>query len=315
MRRENNMLEEALMYYNFMHPEIVFIRHNENMTYAVTDDNNKYLLRIHKAAEGLDFSLYCGDTPRQIFIEGEIELLEKLHDIRSIKTQCPIKNVSGEYVTRLRDGNLVTVLSWLDGDTLVNTTITKELVYQIGEMIGELHNATTQISCSKRYYYDDSLIDRISNEIKEAYEKKQIEEHQYKQIEDILFYIKRILAREKDNFIIVHSDLSESNLIYDNGNICPIDFSLSGYGIPEMDLGEIICSLHHDELIPSLLAGYESVGNHNINKSYINVFIAFSIISYIAIHHNKIYQDEKFVKSMDRWCNTLFAPVIIQLEE
>lgn len=308
------MIEEALMNYNFVHPETILIRHNENMTYAVTDENKKYLMRIHKAAEGLDFSLYCGDTPRQIFIESEIELLEKLHDIRSIKTQCPIKNVSGEYVTRLRSGDLVTVLSWLDGDNLVNTTITEELVYQIGQMIGELHNATTQISYTKRYCYDDSFVDRISNEIKKAYEMKHIEKYQYEHIEEVLFYIKRILAGERNNFIIVHSDLSKSNLIYDKGNICPIDFSLSGYGIPEMDLGEIICSLHHDELIPSLLAGYESVGDHNINKSYIDVFTAFSIISYIAIHHNKVYQDEKFVKAMDRWCNTLFAPAIMELE-
>lgn len=308
------MIKEALMNYNFAHPETVFIRHNENITYAVTDDNKKYLLRIHKAVEGLDFSLHCGDTPRQIFIESEIELLEKLHHITNIKTQCPIKNISGKYVTRLKSNDLVTVLSWLNGETLVNTTINEDLVYQIGQMIGELHNATAQMPYLKRYCYDDLFIDRISKEIKKAYELKHIEEHQYKQIEKVLFYIKIILSKEKNNLIIVHADLSKSNLIYENGNISPIDFSLSGYGIPEMDLCDIIWSLHNDELIPSLLAGYQSVGNHDINKSYIDVFTSLSVIIYIAIHHNKVYKDERFVKAMDSWCNTLFNPAIMKLE-
>lgn len=308
------MIEEALMNYNFMHPETVFIRHNENMTYEISDGDEKYLLRIHKEAEGLDFSMSYGDTPRHIFIESEIELLRKLHDIGSIKIQYPIRNIAGEYVTHLESGDLVTVLSWLDGDNLVITTITEELVYQIGQMIGKLHNATAQISSVKRCCYDEVFIDRVSNEIRKAYEVKHLEEQSYELIEKVLNHIKRILAEEKQNFILIHDDLSKSNIIYDKGNLSPIDFSLSGYGIPEMELGEIISSLHKDEYIPSLVAGYESIGNRKINNSYIKAFTALSIILYIVIHHNKVYKDEKFVKTMDRWCNTIFTPVITQLE-
>lgn len=80
------MIEEAIRNYNFIHPEILFIRHNENMTYEITDGDNKYLLRIHKAAVGLDFKMYYGDTSRQLFIESEIKLLNKLHEISSLKT-------------------------------------------------------------------------------------------------------------------------------------------------------------------------------------------------------------------------------------
>ena len=308
------MIEEVLKNYNFMHPETVFIRHNENMTYEISDGDKKYLLRIHKAAEGLDFSMSYGDTPMQVFIESEIELLRKLHDIGSIKIQYPIKNVTEEYVTRLESGDLVTVLSWLNGDSLINTSITEELVYQIGQMIGKIHKSTAQISNVKRCYYDEVYIERVSNEIKKAYEVKHIEEHSYKLIENVLSHIKRILAEEKRNFILIHADLSKSNIIYDKGNLSPIDFSLSGYGIPEMELGEIISSLHKDEYILSLVAGYESICNHKINNSYIKAFIALSIIGYIVIHHNKVYKDEKFLNAMHRWCDTIFEPVNKQFE-
>ena len=308
------MIEEVLKNYNFMHPEPVFIRHNENMTYKILDGDKKYLMRIHKAAEGLDFSMSYGDTPRQVFIESEIELLKNLHDIGSIKTQYPIRNVTEDYVTRLESGDLVTVLSWLNGDSLVNTSITEELVYQIGQMIGKLHKATAQIFNVKRCYYDEVYIDRVSNEVKKAYEVKHIEEHSYKLIEKVLSHIKRILAEEKHNFLLIHADLSKSNIICDKGNLSPIDFSLSGYGIPEMELGEIISSLHKDEYILSLVAGYESMGMRKINNSYIKAFTALSIIGYIVIHHNKVYKEEKFLSAMDRWGDTIFEPVNKQFE-
>lgn len=300
------MIEEALKHYNFKHPEAVFIRHNENMTYEITDGNEKYLLRIHKAAEGLDFSLSYGDTPRQVFIESEIELLGKLHNISSIKTQYPIRNMEGEYVSRLNSGDLVTVLSWLDGDNIVNNNITEELVYQIGQMIGMLHNTTEQLISFARCHYDEVFIDRISNELRNAYEAKHIQEKAYVLMNNVLSHIKEILTNEKRDFILIHADLSKSNIIYDKGNLSPIDFSLSGYGIPEMELGEIICSLHKDEYIPSLVAGYESMGNRKINNSYLKAFTALAIIGYIVIHHNKVYTDEKFLNSMDRWCISLF---------
>lgn len=304
------MLEEALKNYNFIQPEAIFIRHNENITYAVTDDNSKYLLRIHKAADGLDFSLHCGDTPRRLLIEGEIELLEKLYVLNGLKTQYPVKNKSGEYVTGLVSGDLVTVLSWLEGETLVDASITEELVYQIGFMIGQLHKTTIQLPVIRRIYYDSMFVDRTLAEIKQAYEAAHMKESHYKIIKDALLVVKRILDQEKKNFIIIHSDLSKSNLIYHNGDISPIDFSLSGYGVPEMDLGEMISSLNKDEFIPALLSGYEAAGHPPINKAYVSLFASFSIIQYIAIHHKKVYQDEKFMKSMDRWSNTIFAPLL-----
>jgi len=163
-------------------------------------------------------------------------------------------------------------LSWLDGSDLVNTTITEELVYQIGQMIGKLHNATAEITnIVRRIYYDEVYLSRVSNELRKAYELKHIEAQHYELIETVLYHIKQIIAEEVQNFILIHSDLSKSNIILHNGNLSPIDFSLSGYGIPEMELSEIICSLHADEYIPALIEGYESITNHKINHSYLKV--------------------------------------------
>lgn len=42
------MIKETLAQYNIKNPSVEFIRYNENVTYKITDKNDKYLLRIHK---------------------------------------------------------------------------------------------------------------------------------------------------------------------------------------------------------------------------------------------------------------------------
>lgn len=77
---------------------------------------------------------------------------------------------------------------------------------------------------------------------------------------------------------------------------------------PEMEIGDVIGSLHKEEYNAALIAGYESIHNYKINTSYLKAFTALSVIGYIVIHHNKVYKDEQFIKAMERWCNSLFAP-------
>lgn len=311
LQEGKTMLDEVFRNYEFTHPEAKFIRHNENMTYMVMDDQKTYLLRIHKEVEGLDLSQGCGNIPRQARIRSEIELLNQLHMGGEKKTQCPVRNKSGEYITYLENGIPVTVLSWLEGCDLQKTVITNELVYRIGEAIGRLHNAMSKISCTNRYWYDEAFVDKLSDDINEAYELRHINELHCRQMQDVLFCIRRILAVEKQQFTFLHADLSKSNLINSYGEICPIDFSLSGYGLAEQDLSDINWTLHNEKLTPSLFSGYESVTKHTINHFFIRMFTALYPISYIASHHNKIYQDEKFIQTLSRWCDTILLPFII----
>lgn len=97
------MLDEAMKNYNFKHPEAILIRHNENMTYLVEDDNKRFLLRIHKTVDGLDLSAGCRNIPRHKLIDSEIELLNLLGNAGTINTQFPIKNKYNEYITYLED--------------------------------------------------------------------------------------------------------------------------------------------------------------------------------------------------------------------
>jgi hypothetical protein len=62
------VIEEALQHYNFNKPHAKLIRHNENMTYLVDDEESKYVLRIHKSLEGLDLSKGSSNRTRELLV-------------------------------------------------------------------------------------------------------------------------------------------------------------------------------------------------------------------------------------------------------
>ena len=309
------MLNEATKNYDFKHPEAILIRHNENMTYLIKDNNQSFLLRIHKTVDGLDLSAGSRNIHRSILIDSEIKLLNQLRMVGKLKTQYPIKNRNNEYITYLENGVPVTLLSWIEGEDLQSTVITDDLAYIIGQAIGKLHNIMSMISCPSRYCYDEVYIDKISDDIRKAYDLKHITEWNYRTMQDALFYIRRVLMEERQQFIFIHADLSKSNLIYSNDEIIPIDFSLSGYGLAEMDLSDMNWTLHDEKLTSSLFAGYQSVTKHVVNQFFISMFTALYPISYTASHHNNRFQDEKFVKVLDKWCDTILTPFIMSFKQ
>jgi thiamine kinase-like enzyme len=114
------------------------------------------------------------------------------------------------------------------------------------------------------------------------------------------------LQERKEDFILIHADLGKTNLIYNEGIITPIDFSLSGYSLPEMDLADMLSSLNNDKLRPFLIDGYNSISKHRANQLHIEIYEAFSVILYIAYHHNKLSNNiDSFNIKLDRWCNSI----------
>ena len=53
----NKMVDKVIKQYHFIDPGVELIRHNENMTYKVTDIEKSYVLRIHKPYEGINLDL------------------------------------------------------------------------------------------------------------------------------------------------------------------------------------------------------------------------------------------------------------------
>jgi hypothetical protein len=112
------LAKAVLTSYNVFEPEINFIRHNENMTFKITDKelNKCFLLRIHKpVAEGLYGIQHTFEG-----LDSEIKILEQLSLNSKLKVQKPVANANGEYVTDSSElvGSTCysTLLEWIDGE-------------------------------------------------------------------------------------------------------------------------------------------------------------------------------------------------------
>ena len=164
------LLTEAIDFYDLTNPKAEFIRHNENMTYSIEDGQMKYLLRIHQEAEGLDFSTSRGNLSGESLISSEIHLLNCLSSSSNLIVQKPVKNRDNQYITRLTNGTIATVLSWINGDTLYRKELSEPIVYRIGQMVGALHQSTRALPRLNRCVYDDSVADVLLSETQVAKE-------------------------------------------------------------------------------------------------------------------------------------------------
>jgi len=74
------MIEEAIKKYNFVNPTSRFVRHNENMTYCITDDNGQFVIRIHKPSNGFSVDFLRLGVAQNKFVESEMEVLTYLEN-------------------------------------------------------------------------------------------------------------------------------------------------------------------------------------------------------------------------------------------
>jgi Ser/Thr protein kinase RdoA (MazF antagonist) len=315
----NNLLIEALNSYEINQPEVEFIRHNENATYKVKDSilNIKYVLRIHKASE--EFSLEIFQDYKNVVkhVYEEINLLNSIRDNTNMELQTPIKNKNGHFVTLLTDGTPVTLLTWINGDTIEKVPLNEKNLFKLGAKVGEFHRFSMKCPVSENtslYLYDKGLLKKITNKLIDGIEIKAISRNQFEVINNAIDGISESLDElnyQKKAKGIVHSDLGKSNIIVsDTDEIVPIDFGLCGICYYYMDLGSLFSHFNKSEQQRVILKGYKSIIKEQIDIKYIETFMVFQIILFIATHIEKADKLEWFSSAIDRWSVEFFNPFI-----
>jgi len=74
----DKLLQEALSFYSFKNSKIMFLRHNENITYKIEDIKKQYVLRIHKPVDGFSLGILSNEGEKQEYIQSEMLLLDYL---------------------------------------------------------------------------------------------------------------------------------------------------------------------------------------------------------------------------------------------
>ena len=310
----NILAKKVLSLYPISNPEIEFIRHNENVTFKITDKlcNKHYLLRIHKpATEGLFGIQHTFDG-----IKSEIKLLQQLNSNNQLKIQKPIANCLGEYVTEYSFSEFTspcysTLLEWIDGPTLtLKEDNIEEIIFALGQNLALFHHCSRQFKPGKDFVRPIYDIDRINfaiEELKYGVKINLFSIEQYEIIKEVLILVKsqiKELDLHGNAWGIIHADLQLGNIVINNDNPCFIDFGFCGFGYYLFDLGSA-ASILESNLRKTFLQGYASKSSFSFDKlKYIEGLIFMdTFISYVIFMRA---ENNAWIKTnATNICNTL----------
>ncbi|OKP79978.1 hypothetical protein A3844_27625 [Paenibacillus helianthi] len=305
--------EEVLSFYTLQEPIVEFIRHNENMTFKVTDlkEGRLYLLRIHSpSTAGL-----LGIQHTQQGLESEMYILQELSKDQALHVQKPVANRTGGLVTQyVNDGNDIcyaTLLEWIEGATLtLQEDNMEQIAYQLGEKLAAFHHFSrhTELPGLQRPVYDAERIDTAVEELKYGVDSDLYSQEQYEIIVQVLGMIKRqlqVLETLPGQWGLVHADVQLGNVIITESGPCLIDFGFCGYGYYLFDLGSAGTVLP-GELRQLFLQGYASAADFSWEQiRYIEGQIFMdTFISYLFFIHDST-RNNWIKESAAKLCNTL----------
>lgn len=317
---EMECVNKILEQYDIEAERVELLRHNENKTYRVYARGGDYVLRIHQPVDTMNLSLLRAEKSQQELIEGEMLLLAQLAVNDGLGTQLPIRNKAGSYVTRVENiyGNIyATMISWVAGACISKADFSPERAMQLGKMLAAVHNCLDSYSYNteKRYCYDAALVERLQERLHTFCGGAALPTRQYDIMEELLQRLHSFLQEEErnKNMRIVHNDLGESNFIYNENGFIPIDFSMSGLCVREMDLASLFCHFENKELREGILQGYMAGIGHTgkkIEKSKIYLCIGFQLMIFLLSQYENICQAPWFSDMLGYWCEEVFQPII-----
>jgi len=280
--------QQALKAYALACPALTFLRHNENLTFQVSDgkQGTRYLLRLH-----VPLNEYLAGTQQQpAALASELLWLEALHQETRLTVQQPVRNRSGSLVTLIEAGATTipcTLLHWVEGESLLQVHPTAELAQALGAVVAQLHTQVQQWSIPAGFLrprYDREHFRRQVALLAPGVTMGMLQANDYALLQDMVEAILVLIAPLEENrqqWGLLHSDLHRGNCLVYNQDIRPIDFSLCGFGYLLFDCGTCLASLPR-AFRQAFLTGYTS--HHAFDEHIPRLLDAFFLLSRLGAY-------------------------------
>ncbi len=256
--------DKALLNYDIEVVSKQLIRHNENLLWRVTDHiGNNFALRIHMPKHGG----FIGFQQRKTFIESELMWLQALRTDTDIEVQEPITNKAKELVSFITDESIqqsiaCTLLTWVDGEVFSqDDPAAMELTVKMGALQQTLHAHSQKWvppAGFRRLIYDETTIVQACDNLGKGIQSGIIGNDDYRIVCDVTKLICSLFAntpKTKASWGLVHADFLSGNLLIREGQLIPIDFSLSGWAYYLLDPAICLCNLKK-HLRKAFIEGY-----------------------------------------------------------
>ena len=301
---ENKYLEEALSYYDIAASEVVLLRHNENLTYRVGKD---YLLQIHEPVEGFSTEYIYEGFERIEIRKTEIAFQDHLKK-QGMRIREAIENCRGERITKLGNGTFVTVSRWIEGESLDKLKLNDELCYQIGDLTARLHRNAKGFQALPVISYDKQHCECTKNRI-QALEYKGLDSMFSSIMQRACVSVGITLESVQNESLILHGDLSLSNILKTSEGLVAIDFSFLGVGHPMFDLSVLFGNIGGLLCRQQIAEGYRNAGG-TINYEVLDACFVLNLLDCMAIHFEQWSKQDWFEPRMKRWYEETFEPYV-----
>lgn len=299
---EYKYVKEALSCYNIPKSEVIFLRHNENMTFRVGTD---YLLQVHDPVEGFQTQHIYEGADRMAVYETELKFLQHLKKQGMIIRE-PIKNRDGELITKLDGGIVVTVSKWLKGESLDKLEMNAERCRLIGALAANLHKCAKGFQGFPVIAYDARHCAHIKESVRDM-ERCGLDSAYSQTLQSACDAVGAALEKVRGEFLVLHADLSPSNILETKDGLAAIDFSLFGLGHPMFDLANLFANINGLSCRQEIAEGYRNAGGV-IHYAALDACFVLSILGGITIHFEQWSRQDWFADRMKRWCKESFEP-------
>jgi Ser/Thr protein kinase RdoA (MazF antagonist) len=234
--------------------ELESINHEYNSTFKVT------------AASGERFALRINVNSKRTLanLRAEIFWVEQLSQESNINVPNPVKNSSGEYISKawhpMLERDLFAVLfTWLEGAELGDEP-TEEMMRATGRAMAHMHAASSNTklpSDSKLtivddmfWGYDDAITpsDQVTDDEKATLGRA---------IERIEQTTRAMYARSTPQ--LIHADIHPWNVMWHEGDVSVFDFDDCVIGLPAQDIAVTLYYNDTEEQDAAFLKGYQEV--------------------------------------------------------
>ncbi|WP_018759752.1 phosphotransferase enzyme family protein [Paenibacillus terrigena] len=276
--------KEVILNYSFIDPIVEFIRHNENITYKVTEKGSEdtYLLRMHKP---ITKNMQGVQNTREA-IQSELEYLLAWSSHSELPVQIPVPNINGELVTNVvmeSEEVYCSVLKWIAGETMSKIDFTnEEMVSTLGKRIAHLHQFSRSFEHGISFirpHYEIEWLNNILTKFRSGENIGIITTEEFKILENTFSLVTdrmKGLSKSSETWGFIHADIHHSNLISTSSGISFIDFGLSGFGYYAMDVASAALFTKSD-LRDDLLSSYTNIISRKIDIAQLEDFMFLEI--------------------------------------
>lgn len=286
----NALLQEALKAFGLT--QAYFIQQHENAVYRA---DRRYLLRIHKASEGL----HVDHAPA--LRRAELALLTHLADA-GMNVQRPLGEAT------LSDGTHATLLTWLEGHHITEAEFTPDMQRQIGTMTARLHRAAAGFQHENLRRYDAAHIARLTDALRQMGKRHHLNMDEIAVACQAASVIAERMGSAAEAFVPIHCDLSQSNILLTKDGPVPIDFSLCGIGHPMHDLGILLGNTSTQAQRSAMAEGYQAAGGH-INLPLLDAGYTLGLLEALDFHADVWPREEWFAPRLTRWVKEQLQPL------